>query len=61
MPETPIEILQRWEDGGATWQVESLTDERAVIQLCACTGEPMDRLESDDEQLIEFVRSRTQG
>jgi len=61
MPETPIEILQRWEEGGAGWRVEPLTDERAVIQLCACTGEPMDRLESDDEQLIEFVRSRTQG
>jgi hypothetical protein len=60
MPETPIEILQRWEDGGATWRVESLTDERAVIQLCACTGEPMDRLESDDAELLAYVRSRAE-
>jgi hypothetical protein len=58
MPDTPVDILRRWEDNGAFWRVESLTDDRAVIQLCTCTGEPVERLESDDAELLRFVRER---
>jgi hypothetical protein len=28
------------------------------VDLCACTGEPMDRIESDDADLIAFLRER---
>jgi hypothetical protein len=58
MPDTPVDILTRWEDSGAVWRVESLTDDRAVIQLCACTGEPVDRLESGDDELLRFLSDR---
>jgi hypothetical protein len=58
MADDPVEILQRWEDAGAVWRVESLTDERAVVMLCACTGEPVDRLESSDHGLLQFLRDR---
>ena len=58
MPDTPIDVLTRWEDGGAEWKLESLTDERAVVILCTCTGEPVDRLESGDDELLRFLRER---
>jgi hypothetical protein len=58
MDETPVEILQRWEDHGAMWRALHVSDEQAVIQLCTCTGEPVDRLESSDAELIRFVRAR---
>jgi hypothetical protein len=61
MPDTHVDILERWEDSGAVWRVESLTDTAAVIQLCTCTGEPVERIESDDPELIEFVRARREG
>jgi hypothetical protein len=58
MAEDPVEVLRRWEDHGAIWRVESLTEERAVVQMCACTGEPVDRLEPGDPALIAFLRER---
>jgi hypothetical protein len=61
MAESPVDVLRRWEDHGAEWRIESLTDERAVVMLCTCTGEPVERLESDDEALLRFLRDRERG
>jgi hypothetical protein len=58
MADDRVEILTRWEDNGAEWRVESLTDDRAVVMLCTCTGEPMERLESSDDTLLRFLRDR---
>jgi hypothetical protein len=51
-----IKELQDWRLSGATWRAVRVTDERAVIDLCSCSGEPMDRVESDEPDVIEFVR-----
>ncbi len=51
-----IEELQQWELNGAVWRAVDVTDKRAVIDLCSCSGEPMDRVEGDDPELIAFVR-----
>jgi hypothetical protein len=56
--ETPVEVLERWEHHGATWRTAHLSETKAVVDLCTCAGEPVDRLESDDPDLIEFLRSR---
>ena len=61
MPDDPVEVLRRWEDHGAVFRVESLTDDRAVVMLCTCTGEPVERLESDDGALLKFLREREGG
>lgn len=53
---TPIETLERWAQFGGHWRAVELTDDRATIELRACTGERMDRLESDDPALIAYVR-----
>lgn len=58
--ETDVDVLRRWEDHGATWSVVHVSDEHALIDLCACTGEPVDRLESRDPELIRFVRERVE-
>ena len=53
-----LTVLRDWEDAGAAWRVATLTPERAVVMLCACTGEPVDRLESSDPELIAYLRKR---
>ena len=51
-------MLQRWEDHGAVWRAVHVSDEHAIVDLCECTGQPVDRLESSDPELISFLRSR---
>jgi hypothetical protein len=58
-PEDPVAVLERWSDSGAVYRVLELTDEHAVVQMCTCYGEPVDRLESDDKRLIEYLRAST--
>lgn len=58
MTETPVEQLQRWEEHGALWRALSVGEERAVVELCTCTGERVELLESDDPELIRFLRER---
>lgn len=58
MTETPVEQLQRWEEHGAVWRALSVGEERAVVELCTCTGERVELLESDDPELIRFLRER---
>jgi hypothetical protein len=56
-PRVTVEALRRWEDNGAVWRALEVSDERAVVQLCTCYGEPVDTLQSDAPELIEFVRA----
>jgi hypothetical protein len=49
--------LEDWELHGATWRPVEVTDRRAVIDLCSCSGEPTDRVESDAPELIDYVPS----
>jgi hypothetical protein len=53
--------LERWEVFGAQWRVVHLSDRRAILDLCTCTGEPVERRESDDPALIEWVRAERAG
>jgi hypothetical protein len=55
---TTIEDLERWEEHGAIWRARELSDERAVVELCTCYGEPVDLVQSEDAALIAFVRRR---
>jgi hypothetical protein len=57
-PSVTIKDLERWEDGGAIWRPFEVTDRHAVIDLCSCTGEAMERVQSDAEDVIELARAR---
>ena len=50
-----VEELERWELSGAGWRLVDLSDEHAVVDLCACTGEVVERRESDDPELIRHL------
>jgi hypothetical protein len=56
--ESPIATLERWEAHGASWRLLELRDGRAVVELCTCYGEPVDRVDSDDPELLQLVRRR---
>ena len=50
--------LEDWELHGAVWRALEVTDERAVVELCSCSGERMDVVEGESPELIEFIRLR---
>ena len=56
MNEDPVSTLERWTDSGASYRVVHLSEEAAIVDLCTCHGEPMERLESSDRRLIEYLR-----
>jgi hypothetical protein len=51
-----LDKLESWVDSGADYRVLHLSDEAAIVDLTTCTGEPMERLESSDRDLIDYVR-----
>jgi hypothetical protein len=57
MRTSTVAELEDWEQGGAVWQPLEVTPERAIVDLCSCSGEPMDRVQSQDPEFIEFVRT----
>jgi hypothetical protein len=56
--EAPVDVLRRWEEHGAEWRLVSMAPDRAVVDLCTCHGEPVERLESGDPELLRFLRER---
>jgi hypothetical protein len=56
--EGPVQVLERWELHGAAWRAVHVSDEKAIVDLCTCHGEPVDRIESSDPDLIRLLRER---
>lgn len=52
-----IDDLTRWTDWGGHWRVVEVCDRRVVVDLCACTGETMQRASSADPALIAYVQA----
>jgi hypothetical protein len=51
-----IERLEDWARAGAHWGVLHLGERRAIVELQQCTGEPVERLESEDPELIAHLK-----
>jgi len=49
----------RWEEHGAEWRAVHVSDERAIVDLCTCYGEPVDQIRSSDPDLIAWLRERS--
>ena len=47
--------LKRWEEHGATWRAREISDQRVVVELCTCYGEPVDLRASEDAEVIAYV------
>lgn len=56
--ETLLDTLDRWELHGATWRIVELSDARAAVELRTCHGEPVERVESADPDVIGALRER---
>ncbi len=55
----PVEQLQRWEEAGATWRVLARRPDSVTVALCRCDGgEEVERLDSDDPRLLDYVAGR---
>ena len=53
-----ISELEDWQRNGAEWRAVEFDRGRVVIDMCSCTGERMDRVTSDEPEVIEYVRTR---
>ena len=53
-----VDELEDWERNGAVWRPVEIYRNRAVVDLCSCTGELMERVESEDPDFITLVRAR---
>ena len=51
-----IKGLKDWAREGAHWRVIRHAERRAVVELQQCTGEPIERLESEDPAVIAYLR-----
>jgi hypothetical protein len=58
MVEPPIETLLRWEEHGAIWRTASLSATEAVVDLCTCYGEPVDRVRFTDPGVLRYLADR---
>lgn len=52
-----LRTLESWRLAGGTWRIVSISDERAVVDRCSYTGEPLERLDSRDPAVIERLRT----
>jgi nucleotide-binding universal stress UspA family protein len=53
-----IEDLEDFRLSGGRWRIASVSNERAVVDLCTYSGEPLKRLESDDPAAIAYLRTK---
>jgi hypothetical protein len=52
-----VDDLEQWVASGAHWRVVDISAERVVVDLCACTGESMERACSEDPAVIGYLRT----
>ena len=54
------EELKHWAAFGATWRVVEISDRRAVVDLCQCTGEFVERRNAADPIILDYLRNHPQ-
>jgi hypothetical protein len=58
--EDPVDVLQRWQDFGASWRVVSQESGTVTVSLRRCDGgEEVQRLTSADPNLVDWLAGRT--
>jgi hypothetical protein len=55
--EVTIDELERWLLHGAHWRVLDISSTSAEIEFCACTGEPLERRQTRDLAVIDYLRT----
>ncbi|HEX4977490.1 MAG TPA: hypothetical protein VFV40_06450 [Nocardioides sp.] len=58
-PQSPVEVLRRWEASGAVWEVLADSGQELTVALLTCdAGEEMGRVRSSDQALRAYVGPR---
>ena len=52
-------VLEQWTLFGGHWRVIEISREHATVELCACTGEPLERLKTRDAETIRYLCGHT--
>ncbi len=56
----PIQVLERWQEFGATWRVVSRGEGWVTLSLCRCDGgEELQRVTSTIPELLVWLGNRT--
>ena len=50
-----VDVLQRWTLFGGHRHSLNVSDDHAEVELCACTGEPVERLRTTDPDTIDYL------
>jgi hypothetical protein len=56
-PPLTVEELERWVAFGARWRLVEISDQRAIIDMCQCTGELVEQRGSTDPIVLEYLRN----
>lgn len=51
-----LDQIQSWVLSGGKWRLADVSPAHAVVNLCTCTGELMERLETSEPSVIESLR-----
>lgn len=54
-----IDELERWVEFGAQWRPVTISDDHAVVDLCQCTGELVERRETRNPSVISYLLSHS--
>jgi hypothetical protein len=54
-----VDELERWESFGATWRLVEISDRRAVVDLCQCTGELVEQRGASDPLVLDYLRGHS--
>jgi hypothetical protein len=52
-----MDKLHQWQQTGGTLRVVELSEQQAVVDLCACTGELMERWSTRDPAIIRRLHA----
>ncbi len=52
-----IDGLERWSLFGAHWRIIDISTKYAVVDLCTCAGDPVERLRTEVPKVIEYLRT----
>ncbi len=52
-----IAELEQWVAFGARWRPQRIAEELAIVDLCQCTGELVERRAAVDPEVIAYVRA----
>ena len=52
-----VDELERWRLFGSHWRIVEISVAGAEVELCTCTGEPVERRRTAEPVVLDYLRS----